>query len=390
MSHDVTFPAFLSRFKCIGAECEDPCCAGWAMQVDTATRRRYEANGLINLMTTEGGAAVMKRDPKTGFCVKFEGGLCGIQREFGEQYLGDACYFYPRSTRSLGGSFMMTATLSCPEIARLALFGESPFGESRTTVERLPEAIRDYLPEGLTPTQAAGIHRAFINAALGENATAERNFIRIFAVAESLACATPADWPRALPVDFQQVDGALPPPEPRATDAVYLLQALCGLVAATPYGPRTRLMRTIHEIENALHSAIRWDTLAIASMSDSAEAMQAMHARWRAEWRTGFARLLRRYLAMQISLAFFPFGGFGHTLPERAAIIGIRLATVRLALMSLCQATLGAPEPGKIVRVIQSISGFLDHLAEADFSLKIYAETGWLKGARLRGVLEVM
>lgn len=360
------------------------------MQVDTATRRRYEAAGLIDLVTIEGGAAVMKRDSETDACVKFEGGLCGIQHEFGEQYLGDACYFYPRSTRSLGNALTMTATLSCPEIARVALFGENPFDESREAVERLPETIRDYLPDGLTPEQAAAIHRAFINAALEEGVMPERSFMRIFAVAELLSRIVPVDWPGAFSSFFLQADAALPSPEPRATDAVYLLQALCGLVAATPYGPRARLIGTIHEIENALHSAIRWDTLAIASMPDSAEATQALHARWRNEWQVGFASLLKRYLAMQISLAFFPFGGFGHRLSERAAIIGIRLATVRLALMSLCQATAGTPESCDVVRVIQSLSGFLDHLAEAEFSLKIYTETGWLTGARLRGVLEAM
>lgn len=360
------------------------------MQVDAATRRRYEANGLINVVTTEGGNAVMKRDPATGSCLKFEDGLCGIQAQFGEQYLGDACYFYPRVTRSLGGVVTMTATLSCPEIARLALFGGTPFEERSATLGRLPEKIRDYLPEGLTSEQAAEIHRAFIKAALMEDAAPERSFMRIFAVAESLAAVSPADWPRALPTDFQQAEAALPPPEPCETDAVYLLQALCGLVAAAKQQGRSRLMITIGEIENALHSAIRWDTLAIASMPDSAEATQALHARWRNEWQGSFAVLLKRCLAMQISLALFPFGGFGHTLGERAAIIGIRLATVRLALMSLCHATSGAPPRSEVVRVIQSLSGFLDHLAEAGFSLKIYAETGWLKGARLRGVLEAV
>ncbi|MGH9343956.1 MAG: hypothetical protein ACRD19_09375 [Terriglobia bacterium] len=56
--------------------------------------------------------------------------------------------------------------------------------------------------------------------------------------------------------------------------------------------------------------------------------------------------------------------------------------------MSLCHAEQGAPPSDEVVRVVQSISALLDHLAEPDFSLKIYAETGWLKGARLRGVLE--
>jgi hypothetical protein len=98
--------------------------------------------------------------------------------------------------------------------------------------------------------------------------------------------------------------------------------------------------------------------------------------------------LLKRYLAMQLSLALFPFAGFGETLPQRAAVIGIRMATVRLGLMSLCDAAHGLPAQKDVVRVVQSLSRFLDHLGSAEFSLKIYEETGWLKGPRLRGLLE--
>ena len=72
---------------------------------------------------------------------------------------------------------------------------------------------------------------------------------------------------------------------------------------------------------------------------------------------------------------------------ERAAIIGIRMATVRLALMSLCQIHNGEPPEKEVIRAIQSLSRFLDHLGSADFSLQIYGETGWLKSGRLRGLL---
>ncbi len=358
------------------------------MQVDSVTRRRYEACGAIAAVTGEGAATVMKRDPQTGFCVKFENGLCGIQREFGEQYLGDACYFYPRSTRALGDRLTMTATLSCPEVVRLALFGENPFEETSTQMERLPETVRDYLPKNLTSGEAEEIHRTFIRAALAEGATPEHSFLRILVAAESISRIAPEVWPEVVASTLQNAAAAIPPPEPRTTDAVYLLQALCGLVAAAKYTHHVRLTRTINDMERALHCIIRRDALTILSLPDSAQAARDLHTRWKNEWQASYATLLKRYLAMQVALALFPFGGLGNTLPERAAIIGIRLATVRLGLMSICQASDGAPQQGDVVRVVQSLSGFLDHLAGADFSLKIYAETGWLQAARLRGVLE--
>lgn len=388
MPHTVSLPAYLSRFKCIAADCEDTCCRGWSMQLDSGTRQRYADAGLEGSMVRENGATVMKRDPATGFCVKFEGGLCGIQLQHGESYLGDACNFYPRVTRNLGDTISMTATLSCPEIVRLALFGEDPFAEVSAHAERLPESIRDYLPAGIASAQATAIHRAFLNVALAEGDPPEQNLLRIFTASEQLAQIAPADWPAAVPACLQRSAGALPESAPRGTDSVYLLQALCGLMVAAKYTHRPRLMQTIQEMEAALHCAVRRDTLTIVSQPCSELAVRALHTRWRGEWQAQYAALLRRYLAMQVSLAILPFGGFGHTLPQRAAVMGIRLATVRLGLMSVCQAANGAPQQGDVVRIIQSVSGLLDHLADADFSLKIYAETGWLEGARLRGLLE--
>lgn len=390
MTSRVAAPAFLAQFKCLGADCEDTCCKGWNMQLDSITQARYtrEAPELFESVTGSGENAIMKRDPASDFCVKFEGGLCGIQSRYGEQFLGDACFFYPRSARMLGGEVAMTGTLSCPEIARLSLLRETdPFAPSMVGTERLPLSLTDYLPEGLNPTQAKAIHRRFLDSALDEAATPERNCMRIFTSADSLSHITASAWPDAVPFYFEHADASLLAPESSETDPVYLLQALCGLVTAAKYLHHFRLMQTIREMEQALHVTIRMDSLMIAALPDSAHAVQALQTRWKNEWQAQFAPLLRRYLAMQVSLALFPFAGFGMTLPQRAAVIGIRFATVKLALMSLCQATNGKPQETDVVRVVQSISRFLDHLAEADFSIKIYTETGWLKPARLRGLL---
>jgi len=389
VTQNVSVPAFLTRFKCLGADCEDTCCKGWNMQLDTITQTRWreKAPDLFESVTGEGEAAIMRRDPKTDYCIKFEGGLCGIQRAHGEDYLGDACYLYPRAVRALGDQVSMTATLSCPEIARLTLFEDGAMDETRATASRLPQSLHDYLPEGLTVPQANAIHRAFLGTALREDLTPEHSFMHIFAAAESLARITTAAWPDAVPFYLQHAGASLPKPEPRATDPSYLLQALCGLIAAAKYVHHTRLIQTIGDIERALHVSIRWDTLAIAALPDAGHATESLHARWKNEWQAVFAPLLRRYLAMQVSLALFPFSGFGGTLPERAAIIGIRFATVRLALMSITGAANGKPSETDVIRVVQSLSRFLDHLAGAEFSLKIYTETGWLKGSRLRGLL---
>lgn len=40
-----------------------------------------------------------------------------------------------------------------------------------------------------------------------------------------------------------------------------------------------------------------------------------------------------------------------------------------------------------MVEIIQILSRFCDHLADATLSLKIYSETGWVRESRLRAIV---
>jgi len=93
--------------------------------------------------------------------------------------------------------------------------------------------------------------------------------------------------------------------------------------------------------------------------------------------------VLRRYVQAQLSQALFPFAGFGGTLSERVTVMGVRLATMQLAL-----ATLGeTPSEQEVVGVVYNLSRFIDHLADPTLSLSIYREVGWTREARLRALL---
>jgi hypothetical protein len=97
--------------------------------------------------------------------------------------------------------------------------------------------------------------------------------------------------------------------------------------------------------------------------------------------------ILRRYLQAQMALALFPFAGLGTTLEQRITIIGVRFATIKLALMAEIVRAGGMPAEAEIIRAIYSISRFLDHLADPTLSLSIYQETGWIREARLRALV---
>jgi lysine-N-methylase len=359
------------------------------MQVDQKTFDSYqnEIPELADAVTGAEGQRIMRRDATSGYCVKFSDGLCKIQRQYGEALLSDACYFYPRAMRGLAEQTLVTATLSCPEIARLALFSDNAFTMEEATIDRKPESLANYLPAGINGAQSIRIHQTFVDAALDKTASAEHNIMRIFVAAESLMKTNVAAWPDHVVSYLQNADTDLPAAEARDTDQVYLLQALCGLIAAAKNVRPARLMETIQGMEKAMHVTIPWDTLMIAALPDSVHTIRSLYTRWETEWAPQFTQLLRQYLAAQLSLAFFPFGGFGNTLTQRIAIIGVRMATVKLALMCACSNSAAPLNEKESVRVVQSLSRFLDHLAEPEFSIRIYQETGWLQKRRLRALL---
>lgn len=358
--------------------------------MDDATYQRYQSQApelLDAVVEKDSVGHIMRRDEQSDFCVKFTDGLCAVHKKYGSDFLGDACHFFPRVTRKLGDEAFMTATLSCPESARLALLGEGGFAQGEGAVDRLPQTLRDYLPEGLDAAAALEVHQAFVNAALDESASAERSMARIVSVAHSLGAFGVDSWKMAVPFYLKSADDRLPAPEAADADPFNLLHALMGIVAASGQQNRPRLQDTIADMESALQVQLDWEGLGIRATGDSVAAYQAMQAQWNEQYADAMQPLLRRWIAAQLSIALFPFAGFGEDVKERALLMGVRFATIRLALMSACNTAGKIIDEAQQIRVVQSLARVLDHLADPTLSLKIYDEPGWLREARLRSLI---
>ena len=378
----------LSRFACLGDKCEDTCCQNWSMQIDPKTLSLYRDKApelLASTEETEDG--VIMRKSANGTCVKLEGGLCGIQMGHGKTFLGDACYFYPRVTRNLGAQTIMTATLSCPEVARLAL-GED-WGYSGIDAERLPNQIRNILPEGMSEEHALATHQAFLAACDDESVGAEQIFARMASVSRSFAHIDKGQWHAAAGFYLRSADARLPPPLLNLADPFNLLHALCGLIVAAHMPRSPRLEAVLARMEDALQVKVGREDASIVLSDGSAGAYQKTRQEWKASGEQIFAPYLRRWLKMQMALSLFPFAGLGENLTERIGIIGVRLATLRLAIMCDYVMHRDTPAADIAVRNAQPLSRALDHLGSARFSLDIYAEPQWLEEARMLGLLRL-
>ena len=149
-ARDVRQPGCFDDFHCIGADCEDTCCAGWGVPVDRETYEKYlnlsdhqisgrPLNSLVQInpsSTSDSDYAKLCLNDAT--CPILQGNLCGVQQTLGEAYLPDLCSKYPRILNVIGGTVERSLDLSCPEAARLVLGDPDSMVFQERVEERLP------------------------------------------------------------------------------------------------------------------------------------------------------------------------------------------------------------------------------------------------------------
>ncbi len=156
-------PTYVSRFTCIGGDCEDTCCAGWGVTIDKDSFFRYQScfDPVLRPLFTrhvkpyakskssqDYGHIELRKDECRNCGLLSDKKLCLIQERLGEQALSDTCAYYPRTIFRFGDLHQMTLTLSCPEAARLALLDEDAFGfvgEAQTASRDFIHAVKPKL-----------------------------------------------------------------------------------------------------------------------------------------------------------------------------------------------------------------------------------------------------
>lgn len=377
-------------FQCLGGDCEDTCCKGWGMQLTKQTVEKYEreAPELLDAVTSGEAEYIMKRDPGTDYCIKFVDGLCSIHKARGTEFLGDACHFFPRSTRALGDVSVMTIAPSCPEATRLMLRLDAPFNRVSRDDPREPFSLKDYGDKtgALSSSDMLELHDKFLQ--LVEDAKSPQEAVMLIAhVSRRLDSQPQKDWLSAFDFYLKQAPSSIAAAEHKLADVIHILNAFQGLIKAAKVTSRPRLMQTLDEMAKALAVTLDWDAVTVNPSEESLKCITDMHLAWDGFYAGEMAQALKRYIQMQLSLNLFPFAGLGKNLQERSSLLAVRYATVERALM--CKAMLEEEVPGEedVVRIIQSISRFLDHLADVTLSLDIYREVGWLSEPRLHGLL---
>lgn len=141
MKQEVLFPEYYNDFSCVGAACEDTCCAGWKVAVDKATFQKYRKIRKSDLKEelkrnvnrerskpSDNHYGKIKMNDKNECTMLTDDGWCKIHAELGEEYLCNTCSVYPRIYNDVESRIEKSLTLSCPEAARLILLNEEGIG----------------------------------------------------------------------------------------------------------------------------------------------------------------------------------------------------------------------------------------------------------------------
>lgn len=137
----------ITRFKCIGPECEDTCCARLQVTVTRQELERLEAaagpsvrSGFEPLAGTND--LVIRKDADRQCTFLTQEKWCSLHARVGEAPLPDICAMFPRIARGQGEDRIALGSLACPEYARLALLTDDGVDEV-PLLESLP--IRENL-----------------------------------------------------------------------------------------------------------------------------------------------------------------------------------------------------------------------------------------------------
>ena len=120
-------PDYYKNFKCIAGACEDTCCAGWEVDVDEDSFRRYKnvtgdlGKRLADVMQPkdEGEGCTFRLTPDRRCPFLNEKNLCDIYTELGEEALCETCTYFPRFVHDYGAVREIGPAPSCFTAAQL-------------------------------------------------------------------------------------------------------------------------------------------------------------------------------------------------------------------------------------------------------------------------------
>ena len=160
---------YMTRFRCIGPDCEASCCVGWGITLDQPHYQRLRralvagkdarADFDAKIQRIHGPAHSPSRHAlmvlqDDGKCPMLSPDwLCSLQTRFGEGLLPDTCAMYPRWVTRIRGHLELTGVTSCPEVTRQLLLADDAIDvvEADPAIFARPLIVHREVPDVAAP-----------------------------------------------------------------------------------------------------------------------------------------------------------------------------------------------------------------------------------------------
>lgn len=147
----ITVPDYYKDFSCIADKCEDTCCAGWQIVIDSKSLRKYKrvegAYRKTLLKKVNWLSGTFKQDKEKRCAFLMDNNLCEMYTHLGKDSLCKTCRLYPRHVEEFEGVREVSLSVSCPEVARILMNRIEPviFKTVETEKEESYEDFDDFL-----------------------------------------------------------------------------------------------------------------------------------------------------------------------------------------------------------------------------------------------------
>lgn len=122
--------SLVKKFQCIGSDCPSSCCdTGWSILYDRHSYTCAQHQNQIQNSPIELSKGIQEKESnedlfpiklRNGRCFFLQtDGLCTIHKRLGSDVLPSICRTFPRELKQSGTTKELSASLSCPEIARI-------------------------------------------------------------------------------------------------------------------------------------------------------------------------------------------------------------------------------------------------------------------------------
>ncbi|MBX8553042.1 flagellin lysine-N-methylase [Pseudomonas cichorii] len=328
---------YVQEFSCIAERCEDNCCKGnWRIAVSNRSHDLYsrEFPELLNLIVKDDSGYQM--DKAGGQCGALQGGRCQIHAQQGEEVLTDTCANYPRMYRRINNSLVKSATMSCPEVARIGLFGESPFQieEGPQDDHHLYAAANQEFP-GIDQAQWRSVMESLLQITLSKKLPVSQVLLRLYDISTQLSELPHARWVEEIPLLADNTSNLQEDTrEPILADPLLIVLINVLNSPGAPSSLRQQILTSSLIVPGETPAQAQW-TLRSEYRRLYTEKLQ--HS---------LDLILKRFIAAEMTRTGFPFisntsagQDYGLSLTEWATTLAIRTLTLRNLLIAHCDVT---------------------------------------------------